>query len=1269
MLKSLELHGFKSFADRVRFDFAPGVTCVVGPNGSGKSNVVDALKWLLGDQSPKSLRGKEMTDVIFNGSSGRKASPFAEATLTFDNSSRLLPLDLPEVQIGRRLWRNGDSEYLINRSAARLKDVKDLFLGTGSSAYSIIEQGRVDQILQANPTNRRAVFEEAAGVSRYKSRKIDAQRKLERVGQNLLRLTDIVDEVEARLTATRNQAAKAAKYREISQELQTWWHGLAADDYRRLTDEQSRLESQKADVDRRLEELNHEQRMLEQDAAAFDGDMGRVDQKLRETERQSAAARETMAGHVTTLSHQSTRLQELEADVARLQQQQATLHRRVAVIRIEVEQKTEELDGLELESAELQDRLASQRADLARHSEILAAHRQEIERHRVRHRELVEVIDRLRSEIRDAQTKVGAHTAALEQLGQQTRETEAGLLRSRAGCDQQQQIVRQATDRHAESQQALRQSHARRQTLLGAQDAAKATLSENRERRSAAAARKSLLEDLELRQEGLGVGTREILSRAQTSKHPPWDTVIGSVADLLDVDLEHAALLEVALGPRAELIVLTEYQPLLDYLTQGLCQLSGRVGFLAVPEPSSSNGQLFAREAQADQSVDPNPSDMLRLHDLTAHPGIICRADQLVQSERGVRGLAAAVLANAWIVQSLEAAVRLANTVGRGCRFITLQGEALEPDGSLFIGTARSETALVSRKSELRRLKQELHDLDRHIAEQEAALADVSQSLSGADTQLEAATAQHERAREQLAEAKAELISREQDLERLLGEKRQIAQQIDQHEQAVESAHGEVRRAEQRASQAAVEFQEFESHRQNAERLLAETEQHLRDLEDQAAHEELHLAKQSERLHAQREQLARLQDEQRQRQQQSDEADRRLEAAQAKCRQLALHLLNTRAALDEQHVLAERWAAELDRLHQEKADLRDQRGRLTQRESSLRKRRREISDEAHQLELRLREIDQTLANLVERLQEEEQIPLTELAQSEASAYRLYLEEQRGRLIDGREEAAVPALPNHADPALARAENRNDRAGQANVAAPSFDEVRPEIEARVNRLRRKLKLMGAVDIDSLRDLDALEQRFQSLSAQLQDLVEAKAALEDIIRRINLESRRKFAETFQAVRDNFQHLFRKVFGGGEGDIILEDPDDILECGIDIKARPPGKELRSISLLSGGEKTMTAIALIMAIFRTRPSPFCILDEVDAALDEANVERFTSVVQEFQQTAQCVMITHHKRSMTAADVLYGVTMEESGVSKRMSVRFEDVTEDGHIRPKSSAA
>ncbi len=1250
MLKSLELYGFKSFADRVRFDFAPGVTCVVGPNGSGKSNVVDALKWLLGDQSAKSLRGKEMTDVIFNGAAGRKPSSFAEATLTFDNALRLLPLDMPEVQIGRRIWRNGDSEYLINRSAARLKDVRDLFLGTGagSSSYSIIEQGRVDQILQSNPTNRRAVFEEAAGISRYKSRKVDAQRKLERVGQNLLRLTDIVDEVEARLTSTRNQAAKAAKYREISLELQTWWHGLAADDFRRLTSEQSVLEAQHTELEQQLAVVNDEQRALEQESAAFDGEMSRLDQQLREAERRHAQGREVIAGHVTTLTHQSARLQELEGEITRLQQQQATLLQRTLLIDQEVRQKTTELAHLELEAGKLQSRLATQDQELRQQANILHDHRKELERLRVRHRELLDAVSAAAQSVLSEQSKAASHDAALEHLAESAQAIESNLARLRTAVDQQQQIVRAAAERHAESQQTLRKIQSRRQTLLTVQDAAKSTLSENRERRSAVAARKSLLEDLELRQEGLGIGTKEILSRAQTSRHAPWDTVIGSVADLLDVDLEHAALLEVALGVRAELIVLTEYQPLLDYLEQGLCQLSGRVGFLAIPDQTSTSAAPDSLQNSRFLHFVP---DAAGLADLTGRPGVICRADQLVTAERGRPGIAAAVLADTWVVQTLDAAIRLAGTVGPGCRYITLQGEALEPNGSLFVGMVRSETALVSRKSELRRLKQELHDLDRRIAEQESALQDVSQSLTGADGQLESATSQQDRALEQLADAKAELTSREQELERLHRELNQAVQQIDGHRQAAGLAREAVQRAEAESQQAEQELQSFDDLRQTAERLLAEAEQHLRSLEERAAGEQLDLAKQSERLQSHRDQLVRLQDDHRQRRQQSDEADRRLELAVNKRRQLTLHLLNTRAVLDEHYVVVEQRQHELETVHREKSELRQQRGHLTTREAALRKERRELAERSHVQELRLREVHQTLANLAERLDEEYQLNLAELAQTEVSAYQLYLDERAGKR-EGQGESSE---------CEAQAGNEN---GQ-----PSFEEIRPELESRVNRLRKKLKLMGAVDTDSLRDLDALEQRFQNLSAQLQDLVEAKAALEDIIRRINGESRRIFAETFQTIRENFQQLFRKVFGGGEGDIILEDPEDILDCGIDIKARPPGKELRSISLLSGGEKTMTAIALIMAIFRTKPSPFCILDEVDAALDEANVERFAGIVKEFQATTQFVMITHHKRSMTVADVLYGVTMEESGVSKRMSVRFEDVSEDGNIRSQKSHA
>ncbi len=1255
MLKSLELHGFKSFADRVRFDFAPGVTCVVGPNGSGKSNVVDALKWLLGDQSAKSLRGKEMTDVIFNGSAGRKPNSFAEATLTFDNASRLLPLDMAEVQIGRRIWRNGDSEYLINRSAARLKDVKDLFLGTGagSAAYSIIEQGRVDQILQANPTNRRAVFEEAAGVSRYKSRKVDAQRKLERVGQNLLRLTDIVDEVEARLTSTRNQAAKAAKYREISQELQLWWHGLAADDYRRLTAEQHTLDERRAELEGRLSEVNEEQRILEEDGAAFDAEQGDLDHRLRDAERLNAGCRETIAGHVTTLTHQSARTQELEGEIERLRQQQQLLNQRTAAIRNEVVQKADLVATLEIETEELAAHHESQQQELQRRTAWLISQKDEAEQLRARHRELQQTAAAAAQAVVAEQNQNASTEFALARLQEQIQDADDHLARLRIAVDQQQQIVRQAQERYSDAQQALRKIQNHRQTLLHVQDSSKSTLAENRERRSAAAARKSLLEDLELRQEGLGIGPKEILSRAQTTRHAPWDTVVGSVADLLEVDLEHAALLEVALGSRAQLIVLTEYQPLMDYVESGFCQLSGRVGFLAMPDAAGRKPKAETRqESRFAALLDAVESPV----DLTGHPGIVCRADQLVVTERGPQGLAAAVLADTWVVQTLDAAIRLAGTVGRGCRFITLQGEALEPNGSLYVGLVRSETALVSRKSELRRLKQELHELDHDIVEQEASLQELLLSLSGADSQLDEATAAHDQTLQLLADAKAELTAREQDLERAAAEQRQLAQQIEQHQRTMASARDAMQKVRAAAEAAKSNLAESTERLETMELLLAEAEQHVRDLEDRSAREQLDLSKQTDRLQSQREQLSRLEEEQQVRQQQSDEADRRLQNAVTKLSQVTLNLLNTRAVLDEQYLVAEQRQEQVDRIHAEKAELRLRRGALTDREAKLRQRRRELADQSHQFELRHRDVQQTLTSLAERLDEEYQIQIADLAQTQASAYQLYLEERAG------------ATKKH-DETEAEEDDAESVTREAQTGAATFEEIRPEIEARVNRLRKKLKMMGSVDTDSLRDLDTLEQRFQHLSAQLQDLVEAKATLEDIIRRINAESRRMFAETFDTIRAHFQQLFRKVFGGGEGDIILEDPEDILECGIDIKARPPGKELRSISLLSGGEKTMTAIALIMAIFRTKPSPFCILDEVDAALDEANVERFISVVKEFQESTQFVMITHHKRSMTVADVLYGVTMEESGVSKRMAVRFEDVSEDGNIRSSKSNA
>ena len=783
------------------------------------------------------------------------------------------------------------------------------------------------------------------------------------------------------------------------------------------------------------------------------------------------------------------------------------------------------------------------------------------------------------------------------------------------------------------------------------------------------------------------------------------------MADLLDVDLERAALLEVALGSRAQLIILKEYQALLDYLNQGTAQLTGRVGFLAIPDranrtsipPITKNNRFIHLQL-----------DPATLPELSQEPGVVMRADALVASTKGVVGLAAAVLADTWIVQSMEVAVRLATGRGAGLRFVTLQGELLEANGTLIVGPIRSETSLLSRKSELRRLKNDLSLLDRDIAAAENTLQTMYQSLTGADTELESAAAELDYANQRLADLKAELFAVDQTLDRLTKERQMLSQQIASSDEALKKQQIDLTQAEEQALAAEQELQQLAAKLEAAGEELQVLEKACREIEQRRSEGQLDLVKQRERLEGLKSHVIRLKEEHQSRAAQDEEAERRFVMSTSKRSQILLQILNTRAMRDELLLTAEQIQTVARGLDRQKMGLRVERSQIVEQELVIRKERRELADRHHTDEIRVRDMNNALTKLAEQLEEDYQLKLTDVVESGASSFSLFMDERGGQgkgsgnssrsnsgtakrnanlkenatdsitsdraaglpESDGDEPDLTDSTASGALPTTAANDDEEtDEGATSEEDTPfhglRFEDVRPEIESRVNRLRKQLKLMGAVNTDSLRDLDMLEGRFSQLSAQLQDLVEAKQTLEDIIRKINSESRRLFAETFETIRKNFQELFRQVFGGGEGDIILEDPNDVLDCGIDIAARPPGKELRSISLLSGGEKTMTAIALIMAIFKSKPSPFCILDEVDAALDEANVERFTAVVKAFQQTTQFIMITHHKRSMTVADVLYGVTMEESGISKRMSVRFEDVSDDGNFKtpPSQSSA
>ena len=1319
MLKSLELFGFKSFADRTVFDFPAGITGVVGPNGSGKSNVVDSIKWILGDQSAKSLRGKEMTDVIFNGSSTRTGAQFAEATLVFDNRSRFLPLDMDEVSVGRRLWKSGDSEYLVNRQTARLKDVRELFVGTGAgaAAWSIIEQGRVDQILQSNAANRRLIFEEAAGVSRLKQKRTEALKRLERVEQNLTRLTDLVQEVETQVSSLRTQAQRATKFQALSEELEALWVGLAADDFRRESVQRDHLAAQIAEATGVLAELRTRQRATEAEVQEADRQLAAIDDELRQREQTHSGLRSRMASAEATARMQSARDIELQADQQRLMRQHVVMRQRVTETESTLQSLQTSLDAEQQVFERRQQSIAAGDEQLRGVQERLREARAQREQRRQDELQQLQENSDAASEfsglksqqqqLEDNIRKLDDESAAVEQELQTavtvTSTLENALLES------------QKTLHHAEeAADALLHD---REKLVGERSLGQQSLGELREQRSGLLARKTVLEDLEDRQEGFGIGVREILRRAEEADSEPWNLILGSVSDLLDVDMEQAALMEIALSGRAQLLVVARLKPLLEYLNSGRCRITDRVGFISIEpgaegsaacDPAQVRAELrrtqdalwtnsqndaaassaastddlwWGRKSLADntpldgatevriawadpRSESPVVDSVFSRHSgvlpqLFGQPGILGRADALARSPQSLPDLAARLLADTWVVETLSDAMRWHAAVAGRCRFVTLQGELIEADGTLFAGTVRNESALLSRKSELRRLKNELHRLEHEIAQREHMLRTISLHITSADDRLVDARSRVHRQMGVCRESEnvmTDHLRKLQDCERqaraltrnreeLLSRLRQLADRIE------ESA--------QRVNRGANQLEVLRLRLSELQNTVADRQQDLEHAERERNSAGLELTRSEERLAGLRESIDRIGDELRERRLQLQEAERRLQSAAERRHELRLARLNGAAEYFELSVWEESLSAEIQRIAASRSQLRQHRQSVSQTETEAREQLRRQQTRQHELELQIQGIDHQMTAMAERIREEYQLEVRQAVESGRSAAAIWLLWEAA----GRSETAE--VENTAD---ASALLRSDAARFGESARTLLDDpvrfpdARAAIERRVERLRKQLKKVGNVGVESLENLQDLESRFQRLDYQLKDLEAARDALGEIVKKVSVESRRMFLESFEMIRGYFRELFRKLFGGGEADLILEDPEDVLECSIDVVARPPGKELRSISLLSGGEKTLTAVALLLSIFRSRSSPFCILDEVDAALDDANIGRFVGVLRDFQQSTQFIMITHRKPTMAVTDVLYGVTMEESGVSRRLSLKFEDVDEQGNF-------
>jgi chromosome segregation protein len=1196
MLKALEIVGFKSFAEKTLFKFPPGITVVVGPNGSGKSNIVDALKWVLGEQSAKSLRGKEMADVIFNGSSSRRATNSAEITITFDNSSRLLPIETPEVHITRRVYRSGEGEYLINRQPSRLRDIRQLLSGTGmgTQAYSVIEQGKVDVLLQSSARDRRLIFEEAAGISLFKNKKLEALRRLERVEQNLLRLSDIVDEVESRLRSVRLQAGKARRYKEHTDRLQELRTQVALVDWRRLTERLSEIEADLAENNDQHQAAEIENHSLEVAVLDIENESEQATESIRSAESRIAANRERIAARESTLAHERRRSRDLEREVATLRNRLAQMTVRAGDLQQQAKDTAEACTDAEQRRQEIARRATEAERQLTDSLNQLDRLRTEHKQREAGYLEQMNVAAEWSRRASALESQADSARTAQQQSQQRLDELRAQL----------QTLDRQHESLRLEANELAGQVETRRERLAvarGELDSARARaksaqeeLDQRKEQFGTITQRLSVLEDLQRRHEGLSAGVKQVLNQAHAATDGPFGHVLGLVADLFHVSVEAAPVIEVALGQATQQVVLAEGDAMIAHLQENGHQLAGRVGFL---------------------SLDRIPPDETALADLHGQSGVLGRADRFVETEPRYAPLAERLLGRTWVVENLAHALRLAGSAPRGLRFVTLAGELLDADGSLAVGPSHATGGLISRRSEMRELGHQQTGLEQQLEQCREKVQACEQQSRGRKEEVK-------RLDREFRELEEELVKKRHRIE--AAEERRS--EVDNQCAVRESERDEAARRREEAAQA---LEEVRANQQEAQATLADMEKQVVELDERIEQVEesrqLHLkstteikvelAKSEEQLRNLRSRLRQFEESRQERQRVLAENRQQMAKCARNAQQASWTILSAESEIAELYLQKEQLAAQTIELINRRNELGGRKAEAAKRARQIRSRIRRLEERIHAAELAAGEIRHDRNALADRLREDYQIELSELE------------------VEPNEEE---------------------------------QHRREEVQQEIDELRTKINNLGNVNLEALAELEQLDERYQHLSGQYQDLTSAKNELLRIVDRINTDSRRLFSETLETVRGHFQQLFRDLFGGGQADIVLEDDADILESGIEIVARPPGKEPRNISLLSGGEKTLTCVALLLAIFRSRPSPFCVLDEVDAALDEANIGRFTEVLQDFLTWTQFIIVTHSKKTMACANTVYGVTMQESGISKRVSVSFEDVSEDGRILPSA---
>ena len=1184
-LKSIEVHGFKSFANKIIFEFHNGITGIVGPNGSGKSNVADAVRWVLGEQSVKQLRGSSMQDVIFSGTQNRKPLGYAYVAITLDNADHSLTIDYPEVTIARRLYRSGESEYLINGTVCRLRDVHELFYdtGIGKEGYSIIGQGQIDKILSGKPDERRELFDEAAGIVKFKRRKNEAQKKLDNEKQNLLRVTDILAELEKQVGPLEKQAEKAKVFLKKKEEMKTL-------DVNMFLLENSHIQEQ-------LEAVTEKHRIADDDLTKtkekfehIKDEYDRIAQSIERLEEEINNERNILSSTSEMRGKLEVQINVLKEQIKAADDNEAHFMQREKNIRAQIAEREEEKSAFCEEKKQYDDECAQLQAKLDEAKEKLLSLQKQMEEYNENIESGKTTIINSLTERGTIKAQMGRYDSMLEQLNIRKAEMSSKLLRARSDEQQQEEAISQLEDEFKrvndeirklnDSQSSLEERNHEIGDILAEKDQA---LRDTQVLYHQEKSKLDTISNLTERYDGYGNSIRKVMEQKE-SNHG----IIGVVADIVKVEQKYEIAIETALGGNIQNIVTDDEETakkMIEYLKKNKY---GRATFL--PLTSIENPQEFKTPEVLDEK------------------GVIGMACDLVTTDKRYKNVARAMLGRIVVVDHVDHAVKIARKYGYGIRMVTLEGELLVPGGAISGGAFKNASNLLGRRREVDELEKKVKDylkqIDKLLDEIEKTKEErrkVRQDLEHVKATLQAKFIEQNTARLNVMQAQEKKNETGKGFEKLKEEQTDIETQIREIQEEKQRSADELKRSE-----------EMEK---NIQEQIAQMQTDLEQLRVSEAEQ----AEACAQMTTEVEKVLQKQDFM---QQNVDRVNVEIGRVTGELNEV---LENMNASKDEVERKKEN-ISELEKTIEASYTSQDENQeklkRDTEKKQELTERQKNFFIERESLSDRIQLLDKEVFRLNaqrERLQES-------------------LESQINYMWD-EYEITLSVAAKLRDPQM------TDLSGMKKQIATLKDDI---------------KKLGDVNVNAIEDYKVLMERYSFLTNQHDDLVKAEETLQGIITELDGAMRKQFNEKFAQISSEFDKVFKELFGGGHGTLELMEDEDVLEAGIKIIAQPPGKKLQNMMQLSGGEKALTAIALLFAIQNLKPSPFCLLDEIEAALDDSNVGRFAKYLHKLTKHTQFIVITHRRGTMERADRLYGITMQEKGVSTLVSVNLieKDLTE-----------